>query len=207
MRHPWEEIALTDYEAHMRLDSVGQLQALDRLMARQLAAYPARTAAILGVAGGNGLEHVDPEKYEIVYGIDVNEDYLAACAARYPALVGCVQTLCLDLTDEGRELPKADLVIADMLIEYIGVEVFAHRMRENAPRWVSCVIQKNVDNSFVSNSPYLHVFDGIAELHTDIDARALIAAMEDAGYRAVLTEAEALPNGKRFLRLDFEIVK
>lgn len=207
MRHPWEEIALTDYEAHMRLDSVGQLQALDRLMARQLAAYPARTAAILGVAGGNGLEHADPQKYEIVYGIDVNEEYLAACAARYPALAGCLQTPCLDLTDESRELPKADLVIADMLIEYIGVEVFAHRMRENAPRWVSCVIQKNVDDSFVSDSPYLHVFDGIAELHTDIDARALTTAMEDIGYRAVLTETEALPNGKRLLRLDFEIVK
>ena len=55
MKNPWEEIRLDTYEAHMSLDSVRQLQALNALMRDQLAAYPVRTAMILGVAGGNGL--------------------------------------------------------------------------------------------------------------------------------------------------------
>lgn len=51
MSNPWEEISLDDYEKHMSLDSVRQLQALDSIMKEQFAAYPVETAAVLGVAG------------------------------------------------------------------------------------------------------------------------------------------------------------
>lgn len=56
MRNPWEEISLEDYENHMRLDSVRQLQALSKIMKGQLDAYPVSRVMILGVAGGNGLD-------------------------------------------------------------------------------------------------------------------------------------------------------
>ena len=36
------------------------------------------SAMILGIAGGNGLEHVDKKKYTKVYGIDINKEYLTA---------------------------------------------------------------------------------------------------------------------------------
>ena len=58
MSNPWEEISLDDYEKHMSLESVRQLQALDSIMKEQFSAYPVETAAVLGVAGGNGLEHI-----------------------------------------------------------------------------------------------------------------------------------------------------
>ncbi len=32
MKNPWEEISLTDYESHMQLDSVMQLQVLNEMM-------------------------------------------------------------------------------------------------------------------------------------------------------------------------------
>ena len=51
MSNPWEEISLDDYEKHMSLDSVRQLQALDSIMKEQFSAYPVETAAVLGVAG------------------------------------------------------------------------------------------------------------------------------------------------------------
>ena len=56
MSNPWEEISLDDYESHMSLDSVKQLQALDLIMKDQFDAYHVETAMILGVAGGNGLK-------------------------------------------------------------------------------------------------------------------------------------------------------
>ena len=86
MSNPWEEIRLDDYENHMKLDSVRQLQTMNAMMKEQLEAYPVSTAAILGVAGGNGLEHVNPEKYQGVYGIDINEGYLQAAATRQSPL-------------------------------------------------------------------------------------------------------------------------
>ena len=33
------------------------------------------------------------------------------------------------------------------------------------PVYVSCIIQVNVDDSFVSESPYLHAFDGSVTVH------------------------------------------
>lgn len=40
MLNPWEEILLDDYESHMQLDSVMQLQAMNKMMKGQLGAYP-----------------------------------------------------------------------------------------------------------------------------------------------------------------------
>ena len=78
MSNPWEEIRLEDYEKHMALDSVRQLQALNGIMKAQMEAYPVKTMMILGVAGGNGLEHADPGKYDRIYGVDINREYLQA---------------------------------------------------------------------------------------------------------------------------------
>lgn len=58
MVNPWVEILLDDYENHMRLGSVMQLQTMNQMMKSQLEDYPVSSAMILGVAGGNGLEHV-----------------------------------------------------------------------------------------------------------------------------------------------------
>lgn len=59
-------------------------------------------------------------------------------------------------------LPHADLVIANLLVEYIGYPRFQRAVTQIHPAYVSCIIQINVDDSFVSDSPYLHVFDGLA---------------------------------------------
>ena len=206
MANPWEEISLDIYERHMSLDSVAQLQALDRLMRGQLEAYPVRTAMILGVAGGNGLEHVRREKYETVYGVDLNQDYLQAAAVRHPTLEGVLRLLRLDLTKDAALLPEAELVIADLLIEYIGYAAFQTVIEQVRPRYVSCVIQINDGTAeWVSDSPYLHAFDGLDAVHRQMDPRELTAQMEPIGYREILQTSEPLPNGKRFVRLDYRL--
>ena len=58
MKNPWEEIPLEDYENHMKLDSVLQLQSLNEMMKGQFQDYPFSSIMILGIAGGNGLEHI-----------------------------------------------------------------------------------------------------------------------------------------------------
>ncbi len=89
MKNPWEEISLEDYENHMRLESVLQLQALNEMMKGQLEDYPASKVMILGVAGGNGLEHIRRDRVEKVYGMDVNAAYLEAAAARHRIWRAC----------------------------------------------------------------------------------------------------------------------
>ena len=204
MKNPWEQIPLNDYENHMKLDSVQQLQGLNELMKGQVGAYPVSSLMILGAAGGNGFEHIRKDKFEKVYAVDINPDYLEAATSRYPGLSGVLECLCVDLTGNMKQLPKADMVIANLIVEYIGYECFQKAVQRAAPGYVSCVIQINREGNWVSDSPYLHVFDGLDQVHHQMEEQALSQAMLAIGYRAVKKQEHGLPNGKTFVRLDFE---
>lgn len=204
MKNPWEEISLADYENHMRLDSVMQLQALNGMMEGQFNAYPVSSVMILGIAGGNGLEHVPKGKFEKVYGVDVNSSYLKEVIRRYPDLNGILECLCVDLTTEAERLPKADMVIADLLIEYIGYECFQKSVKRVNPKYVSCIIQINMEGAWVSDSPYLHVFDKLEQVHHQMEESTLEKAMLELDYHSVRTLEHMLPNGKKLVQIDFE---
>lgn len=203
MSNPWEEIPLSDYENHMRLSSVMQLQAMNEMMKGQFDAYPASSVMILGVAGGNGLEHIRPGRFSRVYGVDINASYLREVPRRYPELDGVLECLCADLTRDVRQLPRADMVIANLLVEYIGYACFQEALRQVAPKFVSCIIQINTGGGWVSDSPYLHVFDGLDRIHCQIEEQALERAMRETGYRLSGTLEHPLPNGKKLVQLDF----
>lgn len=205
MTNPWEEIELEDYEKHMSLDSVKQLQMLDFLMKDQLDAYDVSTAMILGVAGGNGLDHVKRAKYKKVYGVDINEEYLDAVSTRYSHLSDMLCCLHLDLTKEPEKLPHAQLLIANLLVEYIGYEAFQRAVKQAAPQYLSCVIQINTDTEqWVSDSPYIHAFDRLDEIHTQMDEKELTPLMEQIGFHKILDKVYELPNGKALQRVDYQ---
>lgn len=204
MVNPWKEISLSDYEKHMSLDTVMQLQMLNRIMKEQFETYPISTAVVLGVAGGNGLEHVDPGKYRKVYGVDINADYLQAVGNRFPALGGILDCLQMDLTREYASLPTAELIIANLVIEYIGYDVFKRIGKQVRPGFISCVIQINTDTeTWVSDSPYIHAFDRLDEIHYQMKEQELTKAMDEIGYSRIRTSEKILPNGKSLLRLDY----
>lgn len=204
MNNPWNYIKLSDYENHMRSESVMQLHALNDMMKKQLYAFPVRSAMIFGVAGGNGLEHIDTEKYTDVYGIDVNPEYLQEVKKRYGCLGGILKCICVDLTGEISKLPSADLIIANLLIEYIGYDCFKRAVGKVKPKYVSCGIQVDTNNGFVSDSPYIHCFDGLIGVHSTVEKNVLIGEMLEIEYTLLSAEDKALPGGKRLIQIDFE---
>lgn len=203
MKNPWEEIKLSDYENHMKLNTIMQQQYLSAIMKRQFYQYPVKTIMVLGVAGGNGLEHIDPERIEKVYGVDINQEYLAACKERYKSLSGVLECLHADLMSENTVLPHSDLVIADLFIEYVGYKCFEGIIRKIKPKYVSAVIQINTDNSFVSDSPYLHAFDQLDRIHHQMDEISLSEAMDSVDYQLIDKEERRLPNKKKLVQLDY----
>ena len=189
----------------MRLDTVMQLQVMNRMMKRQFSSFAAESVMILGIAGGNGLEHVASCGFKQVYGVDINNEYLQQCRKRYPDLSDILECVCADLTNPNVILPHADLLIANLLIEYIGYDCFCRAVVQVRPQYVSCVIQINVDDDFVSDSPYLHVFDGLESIHHQIQENKLVATMQSAGYRLSGMTEESLPNGKKLVQVDFAL--
>jgi hypothetical protein len=70
------------------------------------------------------------------------------------------------------------------------------------------VIQINrSEEQWVSQSPYLHAFDRLDEVHHQMEEKALTAAMDEIGYLLILQKSEPLPNGKALVRLDFKRTK
>lgn len=203
MNNPWEEIDLNDYESHMSLENVYQLQALNQMMEEQFLACKADSVMILGIAGGNGLEHINKEQFKVVYGVDINKKYLNECQKRYPVLENVFKPICADLSDENLQLPHSDLLIANLLIEYIGYECFQKVLTKVNPEYISCIIQINTETSFISDSPYLHVFDGLDEVHHQIEEKTVTETMNNIGYAQKSISENALPNGKKLLRIDF----
>lgn len=127
-----------------------------------------------------------PLWYWELYGVDINSEYLQECAARYENLNGILECLCVDLSNENTILPYADIVIANLLVEYIGYECFKKIVTQIKPKYVSCIIQINIDDSFVSDSPYLHVLEHLDIVHHQVEEDGLVASMENVSYRLLL---------------------
>lgn len=203
MANPWEEISLSDYENHMKLDSVMQLQNMNQMMKGQFNAYPVSSVMILGIAGGNGLEHIDKNKYQKVYGIDINTEYLKAVEERYSDISDILECIQVNLIEETNKLPRAELLVANLLIEYIGYDCFQKAVKQVCPKYVSCIIQINIDDSWVSDSPYIHVFDDLDKVHHQMEENSLIQSLKGIGYNLIAQTDKLLPNGKKLVQLDF----
>ena len=204
MENPWIKISLTDYESHMKLDSVMQIQAMNEMMKHQFYSYPISSLMILGIAGGNGLEHIQVGDFEKVYGIDINASYIQETTQRYPKLNEILECLCIDLVTEAKRLPNADMIVANLLLEYIGYESFQSVVKQVNPIYVSCIIQNDVEDDWVSDSPYLHVFDGLEKIHQKIHVYDLEKTMSEIGYHIIKTLEYQLPNRKKLIQIDFE---
>ena len=59
----------------MSHETVAQLPLLSALTKKYLEKYQLQKPLFLGIAGGNGLEHIDSISVQEVVRIDINEDY------------------------------------------------------------------------------------------------------------------------------------
>lgn len=124
MKNPWEKISLSNYENHMSSNDVRQLQALNNVMKVQLNKYSVEIVMVLGIAGGNGLDYVNKNRIKKIYGVDINSSYLIECRNRYKKLGDILECVCIDLMKKNVVLPIADMVIANLVVEYIGYDNF-----------------------------------------------------------------------------------
>jgi hypothetical protein len=121
LSNPWLAIPLADYEGHMQLPDIQQLAALSALFARALHRVQPASVTVLGIAGGNGLEQIDPKMTHRVLGLDVNSHYLDAVRQRFISLPGL--ELCqVDLAAELPPLPHSELVHAALIFEHAGTD-------------------------------------------------------------------------------------
>lgn len=116
--------------------------------------HPKANITVLGAAGGNGFEHLDTSYVKNIYAVDINNQYLDELRKKYAFLGPALKTIQCDLSDETAVIPKSNLLICNLIIEYLGLERFENLLNKNKSNIeiISCVIQKNNGNIFVSSS-------------------------------------------------------
>src|SRR5262245_40982741 len=124
MRHPWLDIPIAEYEAHMALPSIGQAQLLGTALLRTVTQFRPHSLAVLGVAGGNGLECLDRGLVRRVVALDFNPEYLALCSQRYAASFTEFEAVLHDLSQGPPGISPVECVFAGLVLEYLCVESF-----------------------------------------------------------------------------------
>lgn len=117
--NPWLEIKLNDYESHMALSSIAQAQYLSRVFSTAIEKYSSKTVAILGCAGGNGLEVISNSNVERVVCVDINPDYVAASKKRFSGSFKQCEFLCCDILSSSFSITPVDLIFAGLIFEYV----------------------------------------------------------------------------------------
>lgn len=131
--NPWSLVPAADYEAQAGADGAGLLAPLSGLFGKVYAARRPARLALLGVATGNGLEHVDPAITRRTVGVDVNLSYLAVTRQRFMRLGASLQLLCADAEKVALEAGGFDLVHAALVLEWLDLRVLLPRLA----RWLA----------------------------------------------------------------------
>ena len=58
-------------------------------------------------------------------------------------------------------------------------------------------------DGWVSNSPYIHVFNDPDKVCHQVEEDLLIQTLDDIGYKKIAQIESPLPNGKKLVQLDF----
>lgn len=199
MSNPWLQIPLADYEGHMRSPAVQQLGALSDLFAEALAIRRPASVAILGVAGGNGLECIDSAVTQRVVGLDFNPSYLNSVRERHTSLPG-LELHCVDLAETRLQLEPVDLVHAALVFEHAG----NGRCLDNAislvapSRALSVVLQLPGNPGQDVGSSGLASIQRLASHFTLIDVSGFRRTLEMRAFRLVHESTRTLPAGKCF---------
>ena len=199
MSNPWLTVPLAEYEQHMSSAEVQQLGTLSDLFAEALGRCRPRSIAVLGIAGGNGLDHIDSTITTRVVGLDLNPLYLAAVEQRYSHLPG-LELHCVDLSEQQVRLERVALVHAALVFEHAGVDCCL----ENALAMIaaggnlSVVLQLPAESGHTVGASPFSSMQNLKSHFSLISPAWLRESLAGRGFRLVHQTTRALPGGKGF---------
>lgn len=126
--NPWLDIPLADYEAHMALPTVGQTELLADVFQQAIERYAPRSVALLGCAGGNGLDRV-PLAVERIVAIDINPQFVDRARERYGQKLPNLELLVDDLERPTFDIEPVELAYAGLVFEYVAVDKVLTNLR------------------------------------------------------------------------------
>jgi 2-polyprenyl-3-methyl-5-hydroxy-6-metoxy-1,4-benzoquinol methylase len=204
--NPWLQIPLEDYERHMSHHLVGQSTLLNALTKKYLDAIKPEAVIFLGIAGGNGLEHIDNQITKTVFGIDINQDYLDTAYKRYKESIPTLQLVKQDITQHSESICRADLIWSALVLEYTGIDKALAFCSKNMRKEGNLVISIQSNNNKQTVSPTgIDSVKKAGEIFSIVDPEELLSKASDTGYKLMGKEENMLPNGKSIITFHFVV--
>ena len=178
---------------------VEQLVPLSDLFAQVLRRHRPASVAILGIAGGKGLEHVDPSVTGRVVGLDINPRYLDVTRRRFPGVRG-LELHCADLAEATLAVPPVALVHAAMVFEHAGTGLcLDNALSLVAPGGVlSTVLQLPSETAGAVGTTPFPSMETLASRFAFVDPGHLQRTLTERGWTLVHQSRLPLPSGKAF---------
>jgi ubiquinone/menaquinone biosynthesis C-methylase UbiE len=200
MQNPWLAIPLGDYEAHMSLPSINQAAMLADELELLLEQMSPASLAIIGCAGGNGLERIKPGQLERLVAVDVNPKYIEHTRDRYAMRLPNLELHCADVESESMQFEPVDLTFAALIFEYVDVPSALRSLKRTsrAGGTLAVLLQlSHPSQGEVSASRYasLRALEPAMKL---ISPQELCREAAAAGFQAARCKTIGLPSGKEF---------
>jgi len=190
MKNPWLDIPLADYEGHMALPEVGQASLLAETFERVLREYRPGSVAVIGCAGGNGFERIDPAVTRRVVGIDINADYLEQARARWEARLSGLELVEGDVQDARLRIAPVELIYVALLFEYVAADAalaWCRASLDGEGCLVTVIQLASPERDAVTPSPFagVHLLAGIMRLLSPDELRdcAAVAGLTEVARR------------------------
>jgi hypothetical protein len=199
MVNPWLNVPLADYENHMNSTGVAQSAVLSELFADALAHCQPESVAVIGVAGGNGLDRIDGSVTRRVVGIDINPAYLDAVRQRYGQMPG-LELIRADLNERIDGCTPVQLVHAALVFEHAGTGACLDNVLSLVADGgsLSVVLQLPSDTAPGVSKSQSASMQILSAGFTMIDPARLRAMIEARGFHLVGESRRDLPAGKGF---------
>lgn len=202
MDNPWTNIKAMEYEGHMK--SIKQYDLLNHIFKEQVSERSYKTIGIIGIGCGNGLEHIKTDS--VVYGYDINRDFLNKCQNLYGNLDYDLILNNIDLTLKDVKINTCDILIFNLVVEYIGKHNFINIIKKNKPSYISVVLQITCGkNNAISDSPYKNIFNNVSTIRTEVIPQDLTNMLELIGYRFLHGKTYEINSFKFFMRMDYSL--
>jgi hypothetical protein len=206
-RHPWLEIPITDYEAHMALPSVGQAQLLGTALQRTVTQFQPRSLAVLGVAGGNGLELVDPAIVRRVVALDFNPDYVALCTRRHATSFDQFEPVLHDLSQGPPPIAPVECIFAGLVLEYLCIESFCGYLADlltTDGNFAALLQLPSASLPEISASPFSSL-SRLEPAFSFVHPTSLDDALFARGFSRIASERYKIDSGKSFYYASYQI--
>jgi hypothetical protein len=204
--NPWLDIPLEDYERHMSHEMVGQSTLLNCLTKKYLEIIKPGSAIFLGIAGGNGLEHIDNHFTKTVVGIDINQDYLDTAFKRYNHRITSLQLMNLNIIQHSKKIFEAEFIWAALIAEYTGVDKVLDFSKNNISKGGHLIFSIQSNNNRPSVSPTgIESVKKAGGIFSVVNPEDLLRKSEESGFVLIGKEENYLPNEKSIITLHFVV--